>query len=336
MNIKSVNFGLDRGVNKISFQGTISKKQQASNNVVTQDYKKLSLEQLQNMANISFGSNSARLNAQDVAWLKGHMTPEQFEKAKKLFYIPQKGDKQLSREDICLITTLDNDKFEKAQKLLRMPEISNKLNGYDISALVELEYFDLIKAIKLMQIPQRGDSQFSGNEAAIITQLNRQDYKKAQRFFYVPERGQRQFSAYDICYGFVRLNDKQLEKARRLYYSPQRGDKQFKGGEICAIARLKDDQYRKAQDFFYIPQRGNKQFDGYEISKLASLEDDSLELAKHLLLNPKYQITKDEICNQLLNFAIDNNLVKTKELQEPLDALKIATIVSRYKQQMQQ
>ena len=336
MNIKSVNLNIDKGMNRCSFQGVISKSRQANSNVATQDYKKLSLEQLQNMANISFGSNSKMLSTQDIAWLKGHMTPEQFEKAKKLFYVPQKGDRQLSREDICLIATMDNDKFEKAQKLLQMPEISKGLNGYDVSALVYLGYFDLIKAIKLMQIPQRGDNQFNGNEAATITQLDRGEFKKAQRFFYVPERGERQFSAYDICYGFVKLNDKQLEKAQRLYYSPQRGDKQFSGGEICAIARLKDEQYRKIHDFLYIPQRGNKQFDGYEISKLASLDDDSLELARHLLLNPKFQIPKDKICRQLLNFALDNNLVSEKELQEPLNAFKIATIVSRYKQQMEQ
>ena len=333
MNITRIGFSLDKTVQKNSFGNKTQKSQQVANTTPVQTYKKLSPQYLQSISNISFGTSVAKLSAEDISWLKGRLTPAQFEKARKLFYLPQKEDKQFSKEDILIVARMDDKKFEKAQKLLQIPKLAKGMGGYDISTLTDLGFLDLRAAINLMQIPQRGEKQFSGTEAAMIVQLNRNDFKNAKKFFYVPERGQRQFSAYDICYDLGKLNDEQVKKAQRLYYSPKREDKQFEGGEICAIAKLKDEQYRTAQEFFYIPQRGNRQFDGYEIAKLAKMDDDSLNLAKHLIYNPKYQMPKDGFCREMMTFALDNGLVSEKELQEPLSAFKIAAITARFQQQ---
>lgn len=333
MNISSINFGTSKVQRGVSSAGKAAENKQVQSSPQGSSYRKLSLEQLQSLANISFGSSLAKLNEKDIAWLRGRLTPEQYKRAKTLFYIPQKENEQFSKEDILIIAKLDDKKFAKAQKLLQMPEIAKRVSGYDLSSLVDLNFLDMKTAIGLMHISQRGKNQFSAADAMMITQLDRADYKRAQKFFYVPERGQRQFGAFDICYDLSKLDDKQVEKAKRLYYSPQRGDKQFTGSEIAAIASLKDKQYRLAQDFFHIAQRGNKQFDGYEICKLANMKEDSLNLARHLVYNPKYQMPKDSVCRDMMNFALEEGLIKRDKLEEPLNAFEIAAIVSRFQQQ---
>ena len=224
------------------------------------------------------------------------MPKEDFPWILELAYIKGREESQFNATDIKWLLSLSTAEFQRATSFFckKVQGYSGELeylDGYDIKELVAGTDK---RTQELLYIKERGENQFSKGEISSLLRLSNKEYEKAKELLYIKGRDEYgQLSADEITSIALWLDDEQFERAKEFLYIKERGENQFGGIGIIDLARLDEEKLNKVRSLFYLKNRKNNQFDGETIAKLAELTDKQIEKVK--TFPAKHKILPKEI-----------------------------------------
>ena len=283
------------------------------------DYE-FNLMKEKNLLNINSKRRSDPFSDNDISNFL-NLNEEEFNRAQQLFYIPERGSKQIKALEILRFAKLSDEEFNLAKKRglfhLFKGVDDRSFNCYEVSRLIELNDEEFEKAKQCFQIKNRIYS-FSADEIARYARLDDEEFERIKKLFYIEQRGNNQFDSFDIdeilklskdeferakkrglftysddvsgkffsgyaiaLYG--KLSDHEFERAKELFYIDKRGkDSQLIPMEIIEIVKLDDNEFERAKELLYVDERKQQQFTGEQIIELSKLTDEEYEIAKKL------------------------------------------------------
>lgn len=224
----------------------------------------------QNYNNISFTSKSKHIKT----------GTELLEERKQFFdYIPERARQFSAYEKIILIELTDKE-FDRAKTMFYIPQRGDEqLSGYAIAKLAKFPkpyQFERVK--KLLFVEGRSKNQFSGDEIEELVKLNEKQFKKVvDSLLYIPERKDNQFKEEDIV-KLILLRDEKFEEAKTLFYVKELEDNQLDWNAIERVVKLNPSVLKRTKALLKFPfyKEENEYWLGHVIGFAKRINDDEL------------------------------------------------------------